>query len=214
MDLLDRLLRFLEREWTTVSAAPASFLIGCGAFAFIAYRAAAWRFGGVIATLTEKVDLWRDRVAVKDAQLDEYREKVGGMATNEGQVAAQLSSADLQARTLAFVKELRDWRQAHERASRSQSLVSWRSTGQTEEERERLWTLTTEQMMQESMRFMHEYESNFKGRALALRDELQARGAPKGERANHFYEHPTNPLGVGMLTDDLERMARALPASS
>jgi hypothetical protein len=57
-----------------------------------------------------------------------------------------------------------------------------------------------------------EYDAKFKVTAIVLRDELLTRvkrPQPDGPEA-HMYEHPTNPIGMGIVADDLERLALLL----
>jgi hypothetical protein len=58
-----------------------------------------------------------------------------------------------------------------------------------------------------------EYGEKFKTDAIVLRDELLLR-LPKNTKKdrNFMYEHPTNLIGVQKIIDDLEILAKSLPA--
>lgn len=64
-----------------------------------------------------------------------------------------------------------------------------------------------------SFRQSPEYDKRFKVETIVLRDELLTRlpNESKNEQGYARYEHPVNPIGMGMVADDLERLAKLLP---
>jgi uncharacterized membrane protein YbhN (UPF0104 family) len=83
----------------------------------------------------------------------------------------------------------------------------------TEEDKQRAWNQMNLASSQTSTNLMTDFSRLYKVRAIVLRDEL-IRRLPSVERNNHIngtYEHPTNPIGVEMVIDDLERLAHLIP---
>jgi hypothetical protein len=81
-----------------------------------------------------------------------------------------------------------------------------------EAQKKQLWDAHTGDLIQSSTAINNEYDSKFKVKAIVLRDELLTRVQHPDPKAHshHMYEHPTNPIGKGMVADDLERLARLL----
>jgi len=81
-----------------------------------------------------------------------------------------------------------------------------------EVQRKQLWDVHTGEIIDAGNRLNSEYDAKFKVKAIVLRDELLSR-AQYSDRELHvhqLYDHPTNPIGMGMVADDLERLAREL----
>ena len=62
---------------------------------------------------------------------------------------------------------------------------------------------------------MSEYNDNFKIEAILIRDEILSRLSKKlkSGRDKHLfssYERPTNPIGLEMVVDDLEKITKIL----
>lgn len=85
----------------------------------------------------------------------------------------------------------------------------------SEEQRQDAWNKMTEGVVQSSARCLYEYNSKYKTDALVIREELQFRALPGLSGLDTFsYEHPTNPLGMESIADDLEKLAKNLPTGS
>lgn len=74
---MKEILQYIQLEWSTVSAAPATFalifVLACG----IAYRASKWKHSATI-------DLLHARLAAKDQELDGYRKQASGNEIGKG----------------------------------------------------------------------------------------------------------------------------------
>ena len=81
-----------------------------------------------------------------------------------------------------------------------------------EEQKKQLWDSHTADLIHSSTALNSEYDAKFKVRAIVLRDEMLARVKHPNPQSHalHMYEHPTNPIGMGMVADDLELLARNL----
>lgn len=203
---MKELIEYLQREWGTVSGAPLTFFVACALVAGLAYAASRWKHGAII-------DLLHERIVAKDEQLDGYREKLH-LVPAHGSEFSRLSHAELQKEALRFVLSLREWLGARRSQDSERQHQQWLAmTNATNEvERKRLWDAQTTESMRSSTTLNNEYDSKFKVKAMVLRDELLTRVQhPEPQNnAHHMYEHPTNPIGMSMVADDLERMARLL----
>ncbi len=203
---MKELLEYLQKEWGTISAAPFTFFVACVLVAGLAYAASRWKHSAII-------DLLRERIVAKDEQLDGYRESLH-LVPAHGSEFSRLAHAALQKEALQFVSSLREWlgnRRSQDSESQNQQWLAM-TNATNEEERKRLWDAQTTESIRSSTTLNNEYDSRFKAKAMVLRDELLTRvqhPEPKNN-APHMYEHPTNPIGMGMVADDLERMARLL----
>ena len=172
----------------------------------LAYGASRWRHGGII-------ELLRERLAAKDQQLDEYRERLH-LVPARGSEFARLSHAELQTEALKFVSSLREWlasRQAQDSQRQHQQWVAM-TRAADEAQKKQLWDAHTGDLISSSAALNNEFDAKFKVKTIVLRDELLTRVQHPDPKAHdhHMYEHPTNPIGMGMVADDLERLARLL----
>ena len=86
------------------------------------------------------------------------------------------------------------------------------TSASNEAQQKQLWDSHTADLIQSSTTLNNAYDKNFKVRAIVLRDEMLARITHPNPQSHalHMYEHPTNSLGMGMVADDLELLARNL----
>ncbi|MBU4231108.1 MAG: PIN-like domain-containing protein [Desulfobacterales bacterium] len=130
-----------------------------------------------------------------------------------------LSNEEIVERALHIVKELRVQLAEERRASESLSnqRMSAMRSATTQEEKNNIWETFNQIDREPTQRLMQLYKFNFKVDAILLRDEMLARLPEdillsKRERSfPHMYEHPTNPLGLEAVIDDLEYLAKCMP---
>ncbi|OIR10465.1 hypothetical protein GALL_77770 [mine drainage metagenome] len=200
------LIEYIQREWTTIAAAPFTFVVVIVLVGGVAYAASKWRHGGII-------ELLRERLAAKDQQLDEYRERLHFVPAG-GSEFAKLSHSELQTQALKFVGSLREWLAARHSQDSQRQHQQWLAMTRAADEGQKkdLWDSHTADLIQSSTALNSEYDAKFKVRAIVLRDEMLARVKHPNPKSHalHMYEHPTNPIGMGMVADDLELLARHL----
>lgn len=203
---MKELLKYLNGEWATIVSAPFTFLIAAALVSGLAYAVSRWRFTGII-------ELLKERLAAKDQQLDEYRERLH-LAPAHGSEFAKQSHVELQTEALKFVGNLREWlveRRTQDLQRQHQQWVAM-TRATDESQKKQLWDAHAGDMIHSSMIMNNEYDTKFKIKAIVLRDELLSRVKHPDPKAHSHstYEHPTNPIGMGMVADDLERLARIL----
>lgn len=203
---LKEVIEYLSKEWDVIRRAPVTIIL-VGVICFIvAYQVARWRYEGIL-------ELNCERLAVKDDQLDEYRERLHFLPAH-GSEYSRLSHSELQSKALKFVSDLRKWLAVRQSENSRRMSQQWLAMSQANDEaaRKRLWNEYTADLIQSSTSMKNEYDAKFKVIAIVLRDELLTRIQHPGSSssASHIYEYPTNPIGMGMVADDLERLARLL----
>ncbi|WP_286295464.1 PIN-like domain-containing protein [Vibrio apostichopi] len=129
------------------------------------------------------------------------------------------SNSELVERALLIVKSLRaalmENRMASERVSEQRML---KMSTASDEERSEVWNKFHQLDREPTLNLMHYYNSNFKIDAIMTRDEIESR-LPNDILDNRdifssrMYEHPTNPLGLERVIDDLEYLAKCLPSA-
>jgi hypothetical protein len=200
------LIEYIQREWATVSGAPLTFLLVLIVAAGAAYAASSWRHAGII-------ELLRERLAAKDERLDEYRERLHATPSS-GSIVAKQSNKQLQTDVLSFVSSLREWLAMRRTQDMQQQHQQWVAMTRATDEasKKQLWDAHTGALIQAGTSLNSEYDAKFKVRAIVFRDELLSRIQHPNPKAHshNMYEHPTNPIGMGMVADDLEHMARLL----
>ena len=166
------------------------------------------------ATLGQKEaahEATRNQLAFVIEQREEYRsisEKQKVEIVGKATAFSRTKNKVLQDRALAVVGKIR----AISREMRNYAIPSMRNL--TPEQYEAEW----EKERKRSNDLMFRYESEAKSDAILLRDEIFSRLPkeiqPPGEDPARFrssmYEHPTNPIGLDTVADDLERLAKLL----
>jgi len=74
------------------------------------------------------------------------------------------------------------------------------------------WNAYTADTISSSTELNNEYDAKFKVKAIVLRDEMLTRVQHPDPQAHarRMYEHPTSAIGMRMVADDLELLARGL----
>jgi hypothetical protein len=196
---------YLQTEWGTVSSAPITILVVCTLVAGLAYGASSWKHSAII-------DLFRERIVAKDEQLDGYREKLD-LIPAHGSVFSRLSHSELQKEALKFVSSLREWSAARTSQDSERQHKQWLAMKNATDEvqRKQLWDAKSADSIRSSTTFNNEYEAKFKVKGIVLRDELLTRvQRPEPGNAAHYMYERAHSMCVGIIADDLERMARLL----
>ena len=205
---MDWILNLIKTNWSTLKSAPLFFVLCVGIGVFIGYHVGRW-------FLKEKTEVMEQRMQAKDDQLDEYRERLKMIPPDQtGSVYSKMTHNELKKSALDLVNQIREFLSKDQKRSLVLSLSQQAQMmkAKSEEERREIWSKFTNKLLSESSETRTEYDRRFKVEGILLRDELLSRlpGTVKNERADSLYEHPTNPIGMGMVADDLERMAKSL----
>jgi len=195
-------------------SAPVTFILFFVLAFGAAFFVARWRYEGLGESLRERIETLKDRIQGKDEQINEYRERLH-LIPIDATAYSRLTNSELQQRALKVVAEIREFlRERGERQYRS-LFSGWRTgmTEMTEDQKRRAWQEETNALMQDSLQTSAAYDTRFKVDTILLRDELLGRlpSTAKNQREYSTYEHPTNPIGMGMVADDLERLAKSVP---
>lgn len=203
----------LRSEWSALSAAPWSFVfVVAGAFA-IAFAVSRWAYKSLLDTANGRLDALKERLAAKDEQIAEYRERLKLIPSN-GNKFSLLTQRELQEQALTFVETIRHWYSRLEVNTRAIAEQQWSAMtrAQNEEQRRQLWEAHTSTHTSGFQQTMREFEQQFKVDAILLKDELNVR-LPATERNMQMesrYEFPTNTFCIRAIADDLERKAKLL----
>lgn len=211
--MLNELISHLQKEWSILSSAPFTFVITLILGGLVAFLAMNWAYEARFKLLQDRLLAKQDSLLAKDDQLAEYRERLHLTPASRGGFS-RLTHAELKQKALGLVQQIRTFLVKHETENRKVSDSKWQQMvmAKTEEEKQRLWNEHTNISTQFYLRLNSEYNQQYKVDAILLRDEILSRLTKdsKNERSFHMYEHPTNPIGMGMVADDLERLAKSL----
>lgn len=204
--MLKDLLLLLQQEWSTLKAAPVTFVLLFILAFLAAFFAVKWYYGGILETKNE-------RLKAKDDQLDDYRQRLG-LISASGSEFSLLNHEELKQRALDLVTKIREFSvQINEESTRLIFTQQQQmSKAKTDDERDIIWHQFSGKLSQLSIKHNAEYDRQLKIDAILMRDELLSRlpKQTKDKRAYSMYEHPTNPIGMGMVADDLEKLAKSL----
>ena len=200
------LILFLQQEWSTLKSAPVTFVLMLILGFLVAFLAVRWYYQGMLETKDE-------RLKAKDDQLDDYRERLH-LISASGSKYSRLNHDELKQEAFDLVKRIRKFLTEERKRDYSNFTVyqSQMHDAKSDEERSRIWNDHTNKMLLGGLKLNTEYDNRFKIDAIIMRDELLSRlpKQAKNERAYSMYEHPTNPIGMGMVADDLEKLVKSL----
>jgi hypothetical protein len=210
---MKEILEYLAKEWIIIAGAPWAFLISVVLCSSIVYAALNWRYSGIIETLKERLETLKHSISAKDGQLDEYRERLH-LSLAHGSKYSRLTHIELKEQALKIVAEIRNWLYKWELEDRKILDDRWLKmvNEKSESEKNRLWQGFTTQLSEKTLSLNNEYDHKFKVDTILLRDELLSRITSDSRNQSTFglYEHPTNPIGIKMVSDDIERMSKLL----
>jgi hypothetical protein len=207
-------IEFLKNEWSVLSAAPFTFISFFVLSLGTTFLLARWRYEGIVETNKERIESLKERLESKDELLDDYRQRLH-LIPASGSAFSQLSNWDLKQRALNTVAQIRAFLEEIRLNDTLLTTNRPRYEGMTEEEKDMAWQQETTKLLLESVKANSQYDSKFKVDTILLRDELLSRlpTEAKNEMEYRTYEHPTNPIGMGIVADDLERLAKSIPDS-
>jgi hypothetical protein len=172
------------------------------------YLLGKWYFRGRIETMKT----W---IQQKDDLLDEYRQRLKMIPQDEtGSKYSRMTNDELKQAGLELVGKVRGLIVESQRKSHALIMAQRAKmmNAKSPEEQNQAWGKFSDQLGYEIYEARDEYDKRFKIDAILLRDEMLSRlpGTARNKRAYSIYEHPTNPIGMGMVADDLERLAKSL----
>lgn len=205
---MTELINYLAKEWKTLSDAPTTFATTLFLAFASAFFAARWRYERIIDSLKSSIDssksveaMLKERITFKDEQLSGYRERLK-LDPFDNTVHSKLSNSELKQKSLNLVTQIRDFLLEIE-MNQDRNFLNIPSND---------FELRTNEIRKRSSLMHSEYDRKFKTDAILLRDELLARlpNQGKNDAEAHIYEHPTNPIVIGMIADNLEKLAKSL----
>ena len=120
----------------------------------------------------------------------------------------RLGSRALSGQASSLAGEILEFRAQRSSADPSMRLGQNRP-GDDEETKNRRWHEQTNKMIAYSQETMAEYTQRFASLVIWFHGEFAKRGITDDE-FNRFYEHPTNPIGIGIVGTHLGAMAQRL----
>lgn len=205
--MLKEFLDYIQTNWETLKSAPLVFVSTIVLAVVLAFFVLKWRYNSIVEILNQ-------RLAAKDDQLVEYRERLHLTPTTDTSYS-RLTNNELKQKALEVVSQTRDFlRERNERHTRLRDS-EWEemSAAKSEEEKHRIWNKFVTITMKSSQKLRSDYEEKFKVDTILLRDELLSRLPKDAQDDNSYsmYEHPINPICMEIVATDLERLAKSLP---
>ena len=222
--MFEAVRNWMKSDMNIVLQAKGAFILTLILAVVIAYFAASWRYDvlndaliikheGIIKKYEAGTQNLRANLQFKEGIIAEYRERLG-LISAKGSEVSRMTHAELKDKALSLVSEMRDFLERYQKRSQMVYDNEWTAMirASTEEEKRKLWDKFTSVSSRVSNNQKAEYDRQFKVDTIILRDELLSRlpKEAKNDRSHIMYEHPTNPIGMGMVADDLEGLAKLL----
>lgn len=160
-----------------------------------------------------KIQYQNDRIANLQTQIVEYRAIAERIASSAAQIK-EIADPEIKERTINFVRRLREFISGYDKIDRKIHEIDWSQmvAADSETDRRQKWQEMTNSMSEISAERMNKYNEQFKIDAIVLRDELKSR-IPKEkwpENRAMMFEFPVNPIGLNLVADSLELMAKRI----
>ncbi|QJQ95384.1 MULTISPECIES: hypothetical protein [Halomonadaceae] len=210
---MDKLIDHLSSEWDALSQAPLDFVIFSVLVLMAAYALARWRYGSVVEQLRATNETLRERIHLKDEQVDQYRSRALQLEDKHMEVVDTTEEA-LRDKALGVVRGIRDIKDKYHSAYEEATInVSRDQEDRHDDDDEQRQLGAADPLMRIMGMALGEYSREYKVDAILLRDELRTRLSeyqPDPMTHDMLYEHPTNFFGLEGVATDLERMAKTL----
>ncbi len=202
-------IEFLVTEWKVLSGAPLTFFVG-----WLILTGAAYTFlrKFLLDQKEATIETLHERISWTEEQRNSYKNRIEEFERS-AEAIKNTSPHELKEKALELVSEIHDFlERARREIDRIHSQEWHERNSVNEEEKKKRWANFTEQLTRQSSESILEYDRRFKVAAVVMRDQLLANlpDYSVGESSSLHYEHPTNLIGMGMVADDLEKMARPL----
>ncbi len=166
--------------------------------------------GGFILNSTIKskdatIETLKERLVSKDEQLNDYRKRLGIIEEDQTSYSV-LTNNELKLKALKLVEQIRqeisNYKMKHDKLMYS-DIIS------------KNWNEYNKKTSLISTELMNNFKNKYKIEAIILKDEILSRLSYKLKSSRDkyidlHYEHPTNPLGVEEIVDDLETISKIL----
>jgi hypothetical protein len=146
--------------------------------------------------------------------IEKMRMPTAPIAATPASALSMMSAQDLKTKAVTLVGQIRSLRESYSNAAGKteaeyqDAMAHAKNKGRSDV----AWRAYNSAKLESMMREQAEYERSFKAEALVLANELKRRMPEyKSSYQNVDYNHPTNSLGIGLIADDLETMAKQLP---
>lgn len=161
--------------------------------------------------------IYRLRIEGKDDLLSIYREKLG-LAPYNKTTYGSLRNAEIKQRAMDLAQRIRAFasKASTDSSTLSSKQISEMRTAKTDEEKSAVFYRQSNEIIASSNAGNKEYGDQFKTDSILLRDEILSRlprdvaSAQRQDREMPRYEWPTNPIGMNMVADHLEKIAKLL----
>jgi len=212
------LFKLMSREWPTIKRAllviVSSIVISSG-LTFIVTK---WWHSGIIKAQLATIKALETRLDGKDDLIVEYRERLHLVPTDSTKYTS-MTNMELKKKALGLVSCIRPFRDNIQQESTRIIFQSREEmmAAETEEEKQKLWHKDVVRSYELSNKYMRQYETDFMGDTILVRDEMFSRlpeHVHRPEGLPSLYYRPTNPLGINLVATDLERLAHLLPGTA
>ncbi len=202
---MEKLLEYLEKNITMFTQAPIVFLV----FFFLSTGLA---FVAVSYIYKERIEGLKQQIANKEDFINEYRQRLHLVEKNKTAYST-MTNQELKTKTSEIIPKMRSYLEQREQQDNVRESIYRQKqiNAKSNEEKNELFAEYTSRINL-IPNLNSEYSEKFQSDAILLRDEIASRlPKDKGSSVPLDYEHPTNPIGLKLVINDLERMNNLLP---
>lgn len=201
----------LEAGWAVIMGAPYHFAAVCLIAIGIIYTVFHVLHGAAFKSKDSTIEALRERLAWTEEQRDSYKSQLSEYESEYKEVKDK-TPRRLQQKALALVAEIRTFLDRERREGDVLSFPEYHEmhSATNEDEQVRLWNQLGDALSRHYTETVSEFDNRFKVAAIVMRDELLTHLPEYSPEGEVNYDRPINPLGMGAIADDMERMARLL----
>jgi hypothetical protein len=151
---------------------------------------------------------------LKDDLIDEYRQRLHIVDTHNTSYS-KLTNKEFKAKAVNLIYQMREYLSKKTLDEDEYKAIIYQEfwKAKSDEERDKILNSSIAPLLQTKSTMNLEYGKKFQSDAILIRDEILLR-LPKDQKNDNVYNlylYLSNPFGLKMVIDDLERLSKSLP---
>lgn len=200
-------INFLFKNWSIPISAPLIFISFLIVSIFLSWLTIHFIY-------KERIEILNTKSSLKDDLIDEYRQRLHIVDTHNTSYS-KLTNKEIKAKAVNLIYQMREYLSKKTLDEDEYKAIIYQEfwKAKSDEERDKILNSSIAPLLQTKSTMNLEYGKKFQSDAILIRDEILLR-LPKDQKNDNVYNlylYLSNPFGLKMVIDDLERLSKSLP---
>lgn len=200
-------INFLFKNWSILISAPLIFISFLIVSIFLSWLTIHFIY-------KERIEILNTKSSLKDDLIDEYRQRLHIVDTHNTSYS-KLTNKEFKAKAVNLIYQMREYLSKKTLDEDEYKAIIYQEfwKAKSDEERDKILNSSIAPLLQTKSTMNLEYGKKFQSDAILIRDEILLR-LPKDQKNDNVYNlylYLSNPFGLKMVIDDLERLSKSLP---